>query len=141
MQRILVGIDGTQESYRAAHFAANMAQSEGKELVLVHVLPPPVDAGAFAGVYQTWRGELVERRKRELEEVANREERANAPPLTLFLSGDDAAKTLALAAERDDQVDLVVVGHRPRGALARALTGSIADELVQICAKPVLVVP
>jgi len=37
-------------------------------------------------------------------------------------------------------VDLVVVGHRGRGALARLLLGSVADRLVQICPKPVLIV-
>ena len=33
-----------------------------------------------------------------------------------------------------------VVGHRGRNAVARALLGSVADRLVQICPKPVLVV-
>jgi nucleotide-binding universal stress UspA family protein len=36
-------------------------------------------------------------------------------------------------------VQLVAVGHRGRGAIRRALLGSVADALVQICPKPVLV--
>jgi len=36
-------------------------------------------------------------------------------------------------------VDLVVAGHRSRGALARLVLGSVADRLVQISPKPVLV--
>jgi nucleotide-binding universal stress UspA family protein len=35
---------------------------------------------------------------------------------------------------------MVVVGHRGRNAVARALLGSVADRLVQISPKPVLVV-
>jgi nucleotide-binding universal stress UspA family protein len=33
-----------------------------------------------------------------------------------------------------------VVGHRDRNQLARMLAGSVADRLVQICEKPVMVV-
>jgi nucleotide-binding universal stress UspA family protein len=49
------------------------------------------------------------------------------------------AETLAELAKAGE-VDLVVVGHRGRNALSRALMGSVADRLVQICSKPVLVV-
>src|SRR5262249_45829692 len=36
--------------------------------------------------------------------------------------------------------DLVVVGHRGRGGVRRALLGSVANRLVQISPRPVLVV-
>jgi nucleotide-binding universal stress UspA family protein len=55
------------------------------------------------------------------------------------VAGGPAAATLAWVAKGRD-VDLVVVGHRGRGVLARLLMGSVADRLVQICSKPVLVV-
>ena len=48
-----------------------------------------------------------------------------------------AADTLAEIAKGD--FDLVVVGHRSRNALARVMLGSVADRLVQICPRPVLV--
>ena len=49
------------------------------------------------------------------------------------------AVTLAELARTGD-VDMVVVGHRGRGGIARVLLGSVADRLVQISPKPVLVV-
>jgi len=57
---------------------------------------------------------------------------------TIVEKGAPAETLAALAAAGD--VDLVVVGHRGRNAVARALMGSVADRLVQICSKPVLVV-
>jgi hypothetical protein len=38
-------------------------------------------------------------------------------------------------------VDLVIVGTRARGTLARTLLGSVADTLLSHCPKPLMVVP
>ena len=57
---------------------------------------------------------------------------------TMVLAGPPA-EMLAEQAKIGD-VDMVVVGHRGRGAISRLLTGSVADRLVQICTKPVTVV-
>ena len=54
MRRILVGIDGTAESRRAAHLAANIAQAAGKELVLAHVAPAD-GASALLSPHAVWR--------------------------------------------------------------------------------------
>jgi nucleotide-binding universal stress UspA family protein len=48
------------------------------------------------------------------------------------------AERLAEVAEQDGY-DLVVVGSRGRNAVARMFLGSVADRLVHICKKPVLV--
>jgi nucleotide-binding universal stress UspA family protein len=49
------------------------------------------------------------------------------------------AATLAKAAS-ELNVDLLVVGHRGRGAVQRLLLGSVADRLTQISPSPLLVV-
>ncbi|HUJ26959.1 MAG TPA: universal stress protein [Myxococcales bacterium] len=140
MRRILVGLDGTAEARRAAHLAANMAHAQGKELVLACVTPGPTDAGPFTAEYAVWQAEQSHRRQEDLELTAQLEARADMQVKTRLLDGLDPAETLAKAAREDDDVELVVVGHRARGALARAVVGSVADKLVQICEKPVLVV-
>ncbi|MFL5419781.1 MAG: universal stress protein, partial [Myxococcales bacterium] len=38
-----------------------------------------------------------------------------------------------------DNFDLIVVGHRGRGGVTRVLLGSVADRLLQISPRPVLV--
>ena len=53
--------------------------------------------------------------------------------------GDVAATLLARAAEIG--ADLIVMGGRPRGAVARLVLGSGADRLIRRAERPVLVVP
>jgi nucleotide-binding universal stress UspA family protein len=40
----------------------------------------------------------------------------------------------------DDGYDIVFVGNKGRGAVSRVLLGSVADRLVHICKRPVMVV-
>ena len=72
-----------------------------------------------------------------LREMAARCARRGTAVEVLVESGP-AAETLANLAEARD-ADVVVVGHRGRGAVARALLGSVADRLVQISRRPVLI--
>jgi nucleotide-binding universal stress UspA family protein len=52
----------------------------------------------------------------------------------------DPTQAIVHAASAQD-VDLVIVGARHRGPVARPLLGSVSAELIARCPKPVLVVP
>lgn len=138
MRRILVGVDGSDASAKAARLAAEIAMRFGAQLTLAYVVPklllPPDAYGlTVADVDQGHRdyaNALLADAMAKLGDAGARME-------PLVLSGS-AAETLAEAAQASD-VDLVVVGSRGRGAVARVLLGSVADRLVHICAKPVLV--
>lgn len=52
--------------------------------------------------------------------------------------GDDAAQTIAEAAERLG-ADVVVIASHGRSGITRALVGSVADKLMRACHRPVLV--
>ncbi len=139
MKRILVGVDGSEISKRAAEFAAGLARATGAELQLVCAFQPQV--------FSFGAGETPEVATQE-DELAIRTAKSTLSDLTALaaLSGPGLS-TLAVAGTPAEvlaelakgEVDLVVVGHRGRGAVARALLGSVADRLVQICPRPVLV--
>lgn len=141
MKRILVGVDGSKESQAAAGTAAEIARATGAQLTIAYaVASVPLPAGA---------PELVERANAWVEkeriaakvivkEIAAETAQPGLGIETVVVDGPPAAALAELAATGD--VDLVVVGHRGRGAIARVLLGSVADRLVQISPKPVLVV-
>ena len=139
MKRILVGVDGSEASMKAAQLAAEIAIRFGARVTLAYVVPrlllPPDAYGlTVADVEQEHRvfGEKL------LAHALTRLGESGVQVDTVVLSGPPA-EGLAESAQAID-VDLVVVGSRGRGAVARMLLGSVTDRLVHICPKPVLVV-
>lgn len=139
MKRILVAIDGSDPSQKAAQLAAEIALRFGAKLTLVYVVPrlllPP-------DVYGLTIAE-VEREHRAYAEklVSDAVVKLNEPGIdvdTQVLYGSPAEAIAEAAAAPD--VDMVVVGSRGRGAVARVFVGSVSDRLVHISSKPVLVV-
>jgi nucleotide-binding universal stress UspA family protein len=140
MKRILVGVDGSPESKQAADLASSLAGPLKAELLLVFVAPRPVPFGPEPYAQGLGQWELAEREygASVLREIAARCAGAGVHVETRFESGGPAEVLAELA--RTEKVDLVVVGHRGRGAVARLLLGSVADRLTQISPRPVLVV-
>lgn len=139
MRRILVAVDGSETSHKAARMAADVALRFGAKLTLVHVvpkllLPPDVYGLTLAEVekeHRAYADKLLERAVADLAE----------PGLeigTVVLYGPPAESIAEEAAASD--VGMVVVGSRGHGAVARMFLGSISDRLVHISTKPVLVV-
>ena len=139
MTRFLVGIDGSPESDAAARQAAELAKALGGKLILAHVSNGP-DAKALAYAAAAGGADVIEHDYAPaLLAQAERDCRAFGVQADTSSGQGPIAETLAAIAERE-KVDMVVVGHRGRGAVQRAVLGSVADRLLQISPKPVLVV-
>lgn len=139
MDRIVVGVDGTPESLAAAHYAAGLARKMGFTLTLAFVVPifAPLGPEEALGQRAEWEREEEQRGSKMLLEIAAACELPAGRIERLVLHGD-AATELANAARTSV---MAVVGHRARGAVARALLGSVADRLAQLSTVPLLVVP
>ncbi len=139
MQRILVAIDGSDCSQRAARLAADLGARLGAEVTLAYAVPAPPALGEPAMVDLAGLDEAQTRAGREL---LDRLALAIALPglvvKTALLHGP-APEALDEAAERLS-CDLLVVGSRGRNALTRAILGSVSHALIQSSKRPVLVV-
>jgi len=140
VKRILVGVDGSTESYVAANYAADLARATGARVILACAVFAPNPLGDPELVARTlvWEEEEHERGEYLVWQVAASVAQRGIATEALVVGGPAIGKLARLA--RDCDVDLVVVGHRERSALARLLIGSVADRLVEISPKPVLVV-
>ena len=138
MKRILVGVDGSEISNSALQFAANLARATGAEVQVACSIEPP----EFFGPDTT--GEIV---AAQYEQAVARTQATLAAASALLTQQGILVQTTAmegppayaLAELAKGEIDLVVVGHRSRSALARTMLGSVADRLTQICPRPVLV--
>lgn len=139
MNRILVAVDGSEPSLKAARMAADIALRFGAKLTLVHVvpkllLPPDVYGLTIAEVekeHRAYADRLLERAVEAIEEPSIAVE-------TSVLYGAPAEAIAEAGAAGD--VGMIVIGSRGHGAVARMFLGSVSDRLVHISPKPVLVV-
>ncbi len=137
MKRILVAVDGSDPSKRAAMRAAEMAPRLGLGLTLAHVMPER----SYFAEWQIGGDETELHRLHEQEGRALLHRIASTLPVVsdqVCLQGTPA-EAIAAAAQADE-VELVAVGSRGRTLIGGVLIGSVAHRLVHICAKPILIV-
>ena len=138
--RIIVGVDGSEESARAVRWCADHATRLGDEVVAVHVMAGPVYVGD---------AELPVARPSadQVKALHDRVERDWCKPLAdagvayrVTMTTGRPTTALINEAERED-AELVVAGRRGRGGAAEVLMGSTSRELTHHLGRPLVVVP
>jgi nucleotide-binding universal stress UspA family protein len=138
IRRILIAVDDTPVSVRAADFGRELARSLGGEVALIHVND---NARDFVGDTGIPRGELIERAAEDARRLLAgfRERLALEPSALEFVEAGPPATTIARAAKHWP-ADLIVIGSRGRSGMRRALLGSVAEGVMRNAPCPVLVV-
>ncbi len=135
---VLVGVDGTRTSLRAASYAAGLARRQGARLVVVFVSSPATYTALLSDVV----ADAVQQSHDELAEDLRQECRRSAEeldvPVTFLCRRGDAYVELSAAAD-ETRADLVVVGSSEQAG--HRLVGSVATRLVRTGRWPVVVVP
>ncbi|MEW5741383.1 MAG: universal stress protein [Myxococcota bacterium] len=139
MKTILVAVDGSEAALKGVRMAVDVAKGLGASLTLVYVLkpillPPTTYAEAIQKVEEGNRLIAADALKAAAKLVSE----LGGACETVMLHGGPAEAIADLAEE--DRVWGVVIGARGHNPLSRVMLGSVADRLVHICKKPVLVV-
>ena len=136
-KKILVGIDGSENSKRAAIAAADLAEAFRGSVTLVSVVKPgeyslAVEDKSFIEDLKEFHNNLVDAVK---EDIA----RPGIAVDTRIDLGTPWKELIRLANE--GHYDLIVVGSKGAGQVAEFLIGSNSTRVVQHSDVPVLVVP
>ncbi len=137
MKKILVAVDGSPPSLHAATMALELSKATSAILTLTYSVPPVALPGEvpFTIVNDVLKAD-ISRGKQLLDDMLK--QLGSSTAQTVLLEGSPAERISEMAETQD--FDMVVVGSRGRNAVARLFIGSVADRLVHICRKPVLVV-
>ena len=136
---ILVGIDGSDTSMRAAAYAGGMARRHGAELIIVYVGSTPQMSSLVPSLAGSVEETLVEVEQELRAEIEKGVARADASLAYRFISvhGDPYSELTRIADET--RADAVFVGASTQAG--HRLVGSIAVRLVRAGRWPVTVVP
>ncbi|MDT7663536.1 MAG: hypothetical protein QOC67_1985 [Pseudonocardiales bacterium] len=136
---ILVAVDGSTTSVRAAAWAGGFARRQGSRLLCVYVSTRPALAGLAltVGAEMTLEQDMDQVATELGEEVKASAASYNVPLEYVVRSGDPVTEIVRIADEV--KVDAVVVGASTQAG--HRLIGSVAVRLVRMGRWPVTVVP
>ncbi|AXB41352.1 universal stress protein [Amycolatopsis albispora] len=141
---VLTGFDGSDGARRAVAWAAEEAVRSQCALLIVQCFewtPPIMDGWAGVGYTTDVGGErLRQQAEQQLNEIAESTRHANPGLVVETAQLDGSAGTVLPQTAEERHAGLIVVGASGHGALARALLGSTAAELVRAARHPVIVV-
>lgn len=135
MGRIVVGVDGSENSYQALAFAVHEAKMRGSTLHVIHswTFPPPVP-----GTDGLPHADLKASAEAVLDEAISwlgadpgieiQREVANELPAAALINASEGA-------------ELLVVGSRGRGGFRGLLLGSVSQQCAHHARCPIVIVP
>ncbi|MFF0490263.1 universal stress protein [Nocardia sp. NPDC003482] len=135
---IMVGVDGSDSSWRACAYAAGLARRQNALLAIVYVQPYMAMAGAYGADVQGVTQEMAEDLAREIHDHAERVKDVYSTRWKFLTRRGDPYAGLAEAAD-ELKADAVVVGASEK--TGHRLVGSVAVRLVKAGRWPVTVVP
>ncbi len=133
-KKILVAVDGSPQSDKAAEEAVRLAAAAASRMkskvYAVLVLPgmrPPSFTDFFPSPPATERPDWEETRKRLFYVVEKVAAELEIPLEILVVYGDAAEEILNLAEERE--CDVIVIGSSGKGRMKRTLLGSVSTKV------------
>ncbi|HEY7203951.1 MAG TPA: universal stress protein [Methylomirabilota bacterium] len=143
LRRILHATDFSPASTPALRWAVELARANRSQLLVLHVMAPPVLAMPGEGYVSPALYEDLERSARaqarkRLDAIVAKARKAGARATGLVLEG--VPHELIARAARSRKVDLIVIGTHGRSGLAKLFLGSVATRVVSMAPRPVLTV-
>ncbi|MFD0941820.1 universal stress protein [Pedobacter boryungensis] len=141
-KKILIAVDNSTCSEKAAKAGYEMATKFGAEVALLNIIEPaPATVNSdftLAPVFMEMYDNSEENSHTLLKEISNKH--GNSIPTTYLTSLDTATHGIIQQAE-EWGAELIVIGTHGRSGLYHFLMGSVAEHVARKAACPVLIVP
>jgi nucleotide-binding universal stress UspA family protein len=145
VKNVLVPIDGSEYSLKAAQYAIRLARSEKAQLFCIHVVTPRMPYGYATPAASSTKSRYYDDIKNKVESwfdnVRNiaKDEGIFDIKTEIFIDVKSIIESIIEYATRSN-IDLIVIGTRGRTGLKRFIMGSVANGVVQHAHCSVLVI-
>jgi nucleotide-binding universal stress UspA family protein len=145
--KILVPVDGSEYSLRAAQYAIDISIKYRSDLILLSVVPSKIRYGDSSGIFgavpptyfkkykneaKKWFKQVIDKMKKEGLEIKKIKTDVVTTPVSIV-------STILEYAENEN-TDLIIIGTRGVTGFKRILLGSVASGIVTYAHCPVLVI-
>lgn len=150
IKKILVPIDGSETSFKAANYAVNLAKMAAAELVPINIIEDVKQGGAIGLQAKYGNVSIVEAfkktRKQTAEEwvrkIENAAEKLGVKVNSAILDSEGKnEKKLVIEYARKNGIDLIVIGSKGSSRFKGLWVGGFTNSILHQATIPVLVVP
>jgi nucleotide-binding universal stress UspA family protein len=149
IKKVLVAVDGSENSDRALDFALDLAEKYTAGVTVLNVSESPAigtvtleptEPTAYAGVTVNFYKDLQRFHEEILRKAVNRarEFKPNVTVLSKLREGNAASEIVAEAKEGG--FDIIVVGHKGLGRVKELFLGNISEKVAHLAPCPVMIV-
>ena len=143
-KRLLVAVDASENSARAARTALALAKKMKAELIIIHVVLTPRDSFAKiaspAAALAEYRSLAQVEGQRILDQIAKLAESGGVVATTRLLEYSYSVVQSIVEEAANEKVDLIVIGKRGLGKFKQLVVGSVSAGVVNHANCCVLVV-
>ena len=148
--KILLCVDGSESSMKAADYAIEMAKKHESQMISLHVVVSQLgyaySSGAFGLITPNAINELLDKSKQEarkwFDEIEKKATAVGVKVKTEMVASPTSIVPAIVDYAEKNEVDLIVTGTkgRRRSGFAKLLLGSVASGVVTYANCPVMVV-
>jgi nucleotide-binding universal stress UspA family protein len=141
ISKILVGVDGSEESLHAVDYAIYVARKFNAEVIALNVILSYVTI--FGPAVPQYISELKQEAQSYLDKVKEKTEKTmgnNRIQLRTELIASSSAVSGIVAFAEKEKVELIIVGTKGRSGFTKLLLGSVASGVVTYAHCPVMIV-
>ena len=140
IKNILVPVDFSSASKHALRYACELAETFDATLHVLHAVEHPYGAGGYMEFYAPppeFFEQIEQAACKQLESLLTREEQARYGAVLVSRTGVPVTEILDYVRAQG-AIDLIVMATHGRGAVARLMMGSVAEQVVRGAPCPVL---
>lgn len=137
--RVLVPVDGSEPSFRAASKAIKLAKMLDSEIILLHVVSIPRYAALF-GWRKKFYAEALKEAERWFSRIKREADREGVTVRTRVIRAMFSITGMIVNFASKNRIDLIVLGTRGRTGFKETLLGSVASGVATYAPCSVLVV-